>query len=139
METKMLTSGVSVSAQIVPADLQAAHDAGFRSIICNRPDGEAADQPDFAEIAAAAEKLGMTAVYQPIVPGHLGEDEAKAFDRALAKLPEPVLAYCRTGTRSATLWALAMSASLPVAEITRTAAAAGYDVTGALAAHGHLQ
>ncbi|MBE0412699.1 TIGR01244 family sulfur transferase [Yoonia sp.] len=139
MEIKQLTSAVSVTPQIMPADLQAVHDAGFRSLICNRPDGEGADQPDFADVAAAARALGIMAVYQPIVSGRMSESDATAFGKSLEELPGPTLAYCRSGTRSATLWSLAMAPRMPAAEIAKTAAAAGYDVTGALAAFGHSQ
>jgi sulfide:quinone oxidoreductase len=130
MKIKALTAGLSVSPQIVEADLQEIRDSGFRSIICNRPDGEGADQPTFVEIAAAAEKAGLAARYLPIVAGKVGDDDAQAFDRALADLPGPVLAYCRTGTRSATLWALAQSRRLSVADILAATKAAGYDMGG---------
>ncbi|WP_439154166.1 TIGR01244 family sulfur transferase [Yoonia sp.] len=130
MEFKKLTSGVSVTPQIMPADLQAVHDAGFRSIICNRPDGEAPDQPNFEDVATAARELGIEAVYQPIVAGKVSDDDADAFDKALGDLPGPVLAYCRTGTRSATLWSLAKADTLAVSDILATTKAAGYDMAG---------
>ncbi len=130
METKALTSGFSVSEQICPADLQAVKDAGFRAILCNRPDGEGSDQPTFSEIAAAAKKLGLEAVYIPIVSGKVTDADTAAFGQALSDLPGPVLAYCRTGTRSATLWSLSQSKQRSLAEILQTTKAAGYDMAG---------
>ncbi|MEC9310260.1 MAG: sulfur transferase domain-containing protein, partial [Pseudomonadota bacterium] len=79
MDFKTLTSGLSVSPQITIADLPAIRDAGYRAIICNRPDGEGADQPTFDEIQAAAEKLGLEARYLPIVSGKVSDADAAGF------------------------------------------------------------
>ena len=129
MQTKRITAGLSVSEQITVADVAALAEAGFNSIICNRPDGEGADQPVFAEIATAAQSHGMTAHYQPIVSGKVGDADAIAFGELLEKLPKPVLAYCRTGTRSTTLWALAEGArDRPLPDILAATKAAGYDM-----------
>ena len=103
MDIKTLTSGLSVSPQVAITEMQAVKDRGFRSIICNRPDGEGADQPTFDEIAAAAKEYGLETRYLPIVAGKVSDEDATAFGNALTDLPGPVLAYCRTGTRSATL------------------------------------
>jgi sulfide:quinone oxidoreductase len=132
MEIKTLTAGLSVSEQILPADLKGIKDAGFRAIICNRPDGEGADQPTFDEVARAAKKVGIEAVYLPIVSGKVTDDDAMAFDKALNHLPGPVLAYCRTGTRSATLWSLGQSGQRSVADILAATKAAGYDMGGVI-------
>jgi len=109
MEIKTMTVGLSVAAQIMPSDMKDIRNAGFRSIICNRPDGEGADQPTFEEIAKAATEAGIEAIYLPIVPGQLGDDDAVAFGSVLTELPGPVLAYCKTGARSAMLWSLAQA------------------------------
>lgn len=130
MEIKPLTSGLSVGAQITAGDVQAIKDAGYRAIICNRPDGEGADQPTFDEIATAAKKAGLEAVYLPIVTGKVSDADAQAFDAALTKLPGPVFAYCRTGTRSATLWSLGQAEKRDLADILATTKAAGYDMGG---------
>ena len=79
MQTKRITAVLSVSEQITAADVAALAEAGFNSIICNRPDGEGADQPVFAEIATAAQSHGMTAHYQPIVSGKGGDADAIGF------------------------------------------------------------
>jgi sulfide:quinone oxidoreductase len=130
MDIKPLAAGLSVSAQIAPADMQAIKDAGFRAIICNRPDGEGADQPTFDEIAAAAKKAGLVARYIPIVSGKVSDADADAFDTAMAELPGPILAYCRSGTRSATLWSLAQATKRSLADILAATKAAGYDMGG---------
>ncbi|WP_394178451.1 TIGR01244 family sulfur transferase [Yoonia maritima] len=130
MELNTLAAGVSASPQIMPDDMQVIKDAGFKAIICNRPDGEGADQPTFQEIANAAKEFGLEAVYQPIVAGKVSDDDAVAFGNALDTLPGPVLAYCRTGTRSATLWSLSQASTLSVADILAATKAAGYDMGG---------
>ncbi|WP_439141677.1 TIGR01244 family sulfur transferase [Planktotalea sp.] len=130
METKKLTTGLSVIGQVMPTDMQTIKDAGFRAIICNRPDGEAADQPTFEEISKAAEKAGIEARYLPIVAGKVSDEDANAFDAALSEMPGPVLAFCRTGTRSATLWSLAQANSRSLPDILATTKSAGYDMAG---------
>ncbi|MFY9210477.1 MAG: TIGR01244 family sulfur transferase [Aestuariivita sp.] len=130
MEMKALTAGLSVSEQILASDIQTIKDAGFRAIICNRPDGEGPDQPSFEEISKAARTAGLEAAYLPIVAGKVSDEDAMAFDKALTELPGPVLAYCRTGTRSATLWSLAQAGQRSTADILAATKAAGYDMGG---------
>jgi sulfide:quinone oxidoreductase len=130
MDARTITSGLSVSPQITAQDVQSARDRGFRAIICNRPDGEGMDQPNFDEIAAAAQAHGLEARYLPIVAGKVQDADAEAFGALLEELPGPVLAYCRTGTRSATLWSLAAARHKPVADILAATQAAGYDMGG---------
>lgn len=107
MDTKQIADGLSVAGQISADDLGAIREAGFRALVCNRPDGEAADQPPFADIAAAARATGLEARYLPVVSGQLTDADAEAFRHLLEELPKPVLAYCRSGTRSGLLWARA--------------------------------
>ncbi len=133
MQPKRINANLSVSDQIMPEAVAAVAEAGFRSIICNRPDGEGADQPGFAEIEAAAKVAGLQAAYQPVISGKVTDNDAQAFGALFASLPKPVFAYCRTGTRSATLWSLSEAAqgrSLP--EILSATKAAGYNM-GAVA------
>jgi len=130
MEIKALTTHLSVTPQVTAAEMQAIKDQGFRSIICNRPDGEGADQASFDEISQAAEQLGIEAFYLPIVAGKVSNEDADAFAQASSDLPGPILAYCRTGTRSATLWSLSQAQHLSVAEILSTTKAAGYEMSG---------
>lgn len=128
MDIKILSEKLSVSPQIQIDDLPALAEAGYRAIICNRPDGEGADQPTIDEIKAAAQPLGLVVHYQPVVSGAVGDDDVSAFTADMRALPKPVLAYCRTGTRSTTLWALSQANTLPVSDILSTAKAAGYDM-----------
>ena len=133
MQPKRINANLSVSDQIMPEAVAAVAEAGFRSIICNRPDGEGADQPGFAEIEAAAKVAGLQAAYQPVISGKVTDSDAQAFGALFASLPKPVFAYCRTGTRSATLWSLSEAAQgRPLPEILSATKAAGYDM-GAVA------
>lgn len=109
MNAKKLNNDFAVSEQIALPDIAAAAKAGYRSIICNRPDGEGWGQPRFAEIEKAAKAAGIEAAYLPIVPGQMGPQQVEAFDGLMARLPKPVLAYCRSGARSSGLWAASRS------------------------------
>ncbi|RCK27411.1 NAD(FAD)-dependent dehydrogenase [Thalassospira profundimaris] len=130
METKRINNGFSVSPQIVADDVKEIAKLGFRSIVCNRPDGEGADQPTFEEISNAAKEVGIETRYQPIVSGKVSDDDARDFGRLFDELPKPVFAYCRTGTRSTTLWSLSQAGHLDTSEILRVTKAAGYDMGG---------
>lgn len=130
METKFLTPVLSVTAQISVDDLASIAQAGFKSIICNRPDGEGADQTGFEEIAQAAQVLGLQARYLPAETGKVTDEQGVAFGQLMDELPKPVLAYCRSGMRSTTLWALANAGKLPLPGIIEAAARAGYDLKG---------
>jgi len=131
MDIRKFTDGVSVSSQIVAKDMAKLAKQGYRSIICNRPDGEGSDQPTFREIEKSAKAAGLEAMHIPIIAGKVQDTDATAFTKALTNLPGPVLAYCRTGTRSATLWSLSEGArGTPLPEILQAAKAAGYDMNG---------
>ena len=106
MQIRTLNGQFSVSSQIDAGDIAEIVRLGFRSLICNRPDGEEADQPSFAEIEAAATAAGIEARYIPVSAGSMHDAHAEAFGRTLLELPGPVLAYCRTGTRSSVLWSM---------------------------------
>ena len=130
MDLKSISDSLTVSPQITVADIPELARQGYRAIICNRPDGEGADQPTFEEISAAAKSAGMEAAYVPVVAGKVLDADADAFGDAMRELPGPVLAYCRTGTRSATLWSLAEADTLGTAEVLSRTKAAGYDMAG---------
>lgn len=134
MNIKKLTADVSVSPQIRPEDVAMLAEQGFRAIVSNRPDGESADQPSFAEIETEAKKHGLAVRHLPIISGRLTEDDVTSFKQALDQLPSPVLAYCRSGTRSAAVWALAEAGRRPAEDILSATANAGYDMSG-LAPH----
>jgi len=135
LDVKRINDHVSVSPQISPDDLPAIKAAGFVAIINNRPDGESPDQPSSATMQAAAEKAGLAYHYIPLgrdgVSPQMVEDEAAVLEGS----PGPVFCYCRSGTRSTTLWALSQAGKMPAQEIVGAAQHAGYDMSHLL---GHL-
>ena len=126
---RTLDDGLLVAPQISADAVAAAAAQGVTLIINNRPDGEEAGQPSGDAIRAAAEAAGIGYVAIPV--GHAGfsHPQIAAMQAALAGADGPVLAYCRSGTRSTFLWALARAqAGDAVDAIAGKAAAAGYDV-----------
>lgn len=130
MPFKALTPSLSVSPQLTEADVAQASQDGFRAIIDNRPDGEEPGQPSAAEMQAIAAMHGMGFAHVPTVGGKISDDDVAAMADALMRLDGPVLAYCRTGTRSTTLWALTQAGARPADALIATAAEAGYDLSG---------
>jgi sulfide:quinone oxidoreductase len=121
----------SVSPQIRLEDLGDLHAAGVQGLICSRPDGEANDQPTFAEVESAARDLGMTVAHVPVLSGKVNDEDVDTFMQVIESLPTPVHAYCRTGTRSITLWSLYQRRlGVPDSEILSRARECGYDLTG---------
>jgi uncharacterized protein (TIGR01244 family) len=114
--------------QVTPEDLPAIAAAGVTLVVNNRPDGEEAGQPASAEIEAAARAAGLD--YRRIpVAGGFNMDDVLAMADALDAAEGKMLAFCRTGTRSTFLWALARSErGEPAERIVAAAAAAGYDL-----------
>ena len=108
-----LSTELSVAPQVSAADLKTLREAGFRSVICNRPDDEGADQPVFEAIERAARDQGLQARYLPAESGKVSDEQGLAFGTLMAELPKPVLAFCRTGMRSTTMWALSQAGSTP--------------------------
>jgi sulfide:quinone oxidoreductase len=133
VEVKPITDLFSVSGQISLDDLQVLRERGIKSLICNRPDGEAADQINVTEVEAAAAELGMELAYLPVVSGDFSDRDVSEFLAAMERLPKPVHAYCRTGTRSITLWSLYQRRlGVPVSDLLATASRWGYDLSSAL-------
>ncbi|MFO1140840.1 MAG: TIGR01244 family sulfur transferase [Amaricoccus sp.] len=102
-----ITPDYSVAPQIGAGDVAEIKALGFRSIMCNRPDGESFGQPEVAGVRAEAERLGLAFAFVPVVSGAMTLDDVEDFRAALADLPTPVLAYCRSGARCRNLWMLA--------------------------------
>lgn len=128
-EFARVTPDFSVAAQISADDIAAAAAAGVKTIICNRPDGEAPDQLAAADARAAAEAAGLVFVHIPIAGMPPPREAGAAMARALAETAGPHLAYCRSGTRSITAWAMAQAqGGAPADDVIATAAAAGYDL-----------
>ena len=128
MKVTKLTPNISVAHQLTVQDLEEAVAAGFKTIINNRPDGEAPDQPPSEELATAAKRLGLAYHHIPAVSGQISTEQVETFRTALGGAAKPALAFCRTGTRSTTLWALAASDRLSVSEILQTTSEAGYNL-----------
>jgi sulfide:quinone oxidoreductase len=137
MDIRPLVPGLSVAPQITAVELAELKQAGYRAIICNRPDGEGADQPLFAEIALAAQAVGIEAHYLPAESGKVSVEQGVAFGQLFDSLPKPVLAYCRTGMRSTTMWALSQATLLQenpqaLPAILESAKEAGFDLKGVI-------
>ena len=130
MKAHRLDGEISVAPQILAADVAAIAEAGFKTIVCNRPDGEGNDQPLFHEIEEAAKEAGIDAHYLPVESGKVTDDDAAGFGKLIDGAPKPVFAYCRTGTRSVTLWSLSRAHKLPLPEILAKTKNAGYDMSG---------
>jgi sulfide:quinone oxidoreductase len=128
MDIKALTPHLSITPQVMVAELEAVAQMGFKAIICNRPDGEGPDQPSFKEIQTAALALGIQMSYLPAEAGKVSDADGKAFGELLATLPAPVLAYCRTGMRSTTMWALSQSGITPLPQILEASQGVGFDM-----------
>lgn len=129
MTFKVLTPMLSVAPQLSKADVESASAQGFRAIIDNRPDGEEAGQIAASEMQQMAAAQGMEFVHIPVVPGKLDDAAVAKMGAALESLKGPVLAYCRTGTRSASLWALSQAGREEGHRLMSTAKVAGYDLS----------
>ena len=99
-----LTADIAVAAQLAPESMADAAAAGFRSVINNRPDFEGGPtQPTSASIEQAAHAAGLSYAFLPVASGYQSPEEIASFARLLESMPKPVLAFCRSGTRSAKL------------------------------------
>ena len=142
MDIRKIDQTLAVTGQVRAEDFGAIAKAGYRAIVCNRPDGEAADQPMFKELERVAQKHGLQAHYLPAETGKVSDEQSRQFGRLLAELPKPVLAFCRTGMRSVTMWAMSEAGTRPLPELLERAAAAGYNLKGVvrrIAAGGRTQ
>jgi len=127
---RRLSENILVSQQLALEDVAAAAAAGVAVIVNNRPDGEDPDAPQGDEIAAAAAAAGLNYVAIPVGHSGFSEPQVDAMIAAIEQADGPILAYCRSGTRSTLLWALAAAKQgEDPNSIARIAAAAGYDVS----------
>ena len=123
-----LTPFLSVTDQLTPEDVVRAAAMGFRAIVNNRPDGEAQEQPAGASIETEARRHGLDYRHIPVVSGQVSDTNVSDFAAAMGSLKGPVLAFCRTGTRSTTLWALSQAPRLSPEAILHAAQEAGYNL-----------
>ena len=127
---RRLTDTIFVSQQLALEDVTAAANLCIGMIVNNRPDGEEPSAPQGDQIAAAAAAAGLNYVAIPIGHSGFSEPQVDAMIAVMEQAEGPILAYCRSGTRSTLLWALASAKQGEAPDsITRTAAQAGYDVS----------
>lgn len=130
MDVRQINTELSVSGQITPLDIDTLKNMGFKAIICNRPDREGEGQPLFSQIETAARQAGLNAYYLPAQSGKVTEEHAREFGKLVAESPKPILAFCRTGMRSTTMWDLSQSSKMPPSDIIAAAGNAGFDMNG---------
>lgn len=130
MDIRSLSPDLAVSPQITPADVPAIVSAGFRTVICNRPDSENPPELHAAVIAQAVEAAGLTFLNLPFDGSTMTAEVIVKLRDMIASADAPVLAYCRTGTRCTNAWALGVAGDQDPETIIRQAADAGYDVSG---------
>lgn len=104
MNITMLSESYAVAPQISPEQAVEIAAAGFVTVICNRPDNEDHGQPSFEEIATACENAGLTAHHVPVAGKSMPADAVSEHRRIVDASDGPVLAYCRSGHRSAIIW-----------------------------------
>lgn len=104
MNVRKIDDNFAVTGQITPEQIKSISDAGYKSIVCARPDNEEFGQPSFDDVARAAEAAGIQIVHIP-VSGGLGEGQIIRFHEAWGAMPKPVLGYCRSGARAGSLYA----------------------------------
>jgi uncharacterized protein (TIGR01244 family) len=112
METNLpirqIAADVCVAPQLTPDAMAELARLGFRSVINNRPDfEEGPGQPTSATVEAAARAAGLEYAHLPVQPGYQSPDEIARFGQLLARLPRPMIAFCRSGARSTKLYAAA--------------------------------
>ncbi|WP_332691890.1 TIGR01244 family sulfur transferase [Devosia sp.] len=129
MDLKRINDHVSVSGQIQPEDVASLKAAGFVAIVNNRPDGESPGQPAGAEIEAAAKAAGLDYYSIPLGREGVSPEMVEQTKSVLEGSAGPVFCFCRSGTRSTTLWALSQAGEMDAGEIISQAAEAGYDMS----------
>lgn len=134
LDPRRVTDGFTVAPQIALSDVETLRERGFALVINNRPDGEETGQPTAAEIESAAQAAGIAYRAIPVAGGFSQSQVAEMAD-AIAGAGGPVFAFCRSGTRSTLLWALAQASQGGDPDsIANAAALAGYDIAPVRAA-----
>ena len=131
---KKISDRLYVGPQLTAEDITRAKSHGFAAIINNRPDGEEPGQPTAAENKSVANREGLGYSHIPVVPGHVSEDQVRTFQKALSEADGPVLAHCKTGTRSATLYAIGevLDGRMEKNEVLPFGQSVGLDLSGAV-------
>lgn len=108
MDVRKIDEDYSVSPQIDASDVDIVSLLGFRSIVCHRPDHEQDEQPEFSSVADRAAQLGIAVRHIPVSPTGLTDEDVGKMETALADLPRPIFAYCRSGARSTKIYEQAL-------------------------------
>ncbi|MBR0553051.1 TIGR01244 family sulfur transferase [Stakelama marina] len=128
---RKIDDSITVSPQITPDQVTEIARAGFSGIVNNRPDGEETGQPAGDAIRTVAETMGLSYTEIPVTSAGFSHAQIDAMREALDNAQGPIFAFCRSGTRSTNLWALAEAKAGGDPEtIVTKAAEAGYDLSG---------
>ena len=126
MDIRPLSDQYAVSPQITPDDVTTIAEAGYRTLICNRPDGEIPPELRADEVRKSAEAAGLRFVLNPVIGGAVSMENVQAQGAALRDSDGPVLAYCASGNRSSIVWALSQAGKRPTDELVAAGAKYGY-------------
>ncbi|PRY21556.1 uncharacterized protein (TIGR01244 family) [Aliiruegeria haliotis] len=126
MDIRALTSEYAVSPQITPDDVRAIAAAGYRTIICNRPDYEVVAEVRADAVRSAAEAEGLHFVVNPLPQGDVNSEAVEMQRSAIETSDGPTLAYCASGTRSTIVWMFGAAANVPAGDLVEAAHRAGY-------------
>ncbi len=129
MTFKRLSASYSAAPQLTEADVALAAQAGFRTIVDNRPDSEEAGQPSAADVETIAKRHGMAFAHVPVSSDAIGVADIEKMATILTQSPGPVLGYCRSGTRAAMMWALTQAGQASSESLLKAGADAGYDLS----------
>ena len=129
MQINYLSPDYSVASQIAVADVATIAEAGFKSVICNRPDQENPETHQIAAIKAEVIAAGLEFAENVFDPSTFGPDKIQRQSELLQELPSPVLAYCASGTRCSIVWAFAHASSMDIDSILTATTSAGYQLS----------
>ena len=128
MIIRQLTPGLSVADQLTMDDLEAVKEAGFKAVICNRPDEEGEPHAEADSMAQKADAIGLEFRYLPVNGANITDTDVAQHAALLSEVPGPVLTYCRSGARCAKLWALCEAGKQDVNTLIETVDKAGLSV-----------
>ena len=129
MQINYLSPDYSVAPQIAVPDVATIAEAGFKSVICNRPDQENPETHQIAAIKAEVIAAGLEFAENVFAPSTFGPDKIQRQSELLQELPSPVLAYCASGTRCSIVWAFAHASSMDIDSILTATTSAGYQLS----------
>jgi uncharacterized protein (TIGR01244 family) len=130
MDFNKINDQLTVSGQILPEDMATLVEHGFKTLICNRPDEEVEASVASAAMQTAAKAAGLSFHYLPVYPGQFTDEMSAELGQIMSDEAGPFYAYCRSGTRSCTLWALSQAGQQDADKIIAAAANGGYDLRG---------